>query len=422
MQCRVAFKAGVLALAPISPARSPSNINSERGRLQNVGMKKSGPERGRSMRHIQFFRSLLIAFLLLAASGTAFAQIRIGVAVNIAPPPLPVYEQPVCPGADYIWVPGYWAYNYDVDDYYWVPGTWVLAPEAGYLWTPGYWGWGGDGYVFYQGYWGPVVGFYGGIDYGFGYFGHGYVGGRWDHGHFFYNTTVNNVNVRVIHNVYNTRVEETTISHVSYNGGHGGIDARPTSEEESAARARHLPPASAQIRNEEAARSDPQQRASVNHGAPLVAATPKPGAFKEKGVVRAREAGGPYHATERPEHAESKPAVHPNELPPIERGAAPNTGNAKVDKKYEQQQEKLQAKQEQQRQKLQQQQDKEHEKLAKQNAGEARKQQVEQRHQEQTHELQQRQAQEQAKLHEKQQPRAPQQARESKPERPPKGG
>ena len=83
-----------------------------------------------------------------------------------------------------------------------------MAPQVGFLWTPGYWGWGGGGFFFYPGYWGPFIGFYGGINYGFGYFGHGYEGGRWNNGHFFYNTTVNHVNVNSIHNVYNTRVNE----------------------------------------------------------------------------------------------------------------------------------------------------------------------------------------------------------------------
>ena len=73
-------------------------------------------------------------------------------------------------------------------------------------------------------------------------------------------------------------------------------------------------------------------------------------------------------------------ANHPNELPPIER-TTPNTGNAKQDRKYQEQQDKLIAKQNQERQKLQQQQEKEHAQLAKQNADEARKQQVEQRQQ-----------------------------------------
>ena len=49
-------------------------------------------------------------------------------------------------------------------------------------------GLGGDGFVFYDGYWGPHVGFYGGINYGFGYFGLGFEGGRSDNRHF--STTV----------------------------------------------------------------------------------------------------------------------------------------------------------------------------------------------------------------------------------------
>ena len=71
----------------------------------------------------------------------SFAQI--GVAVSIAPPVLPVYEQPPIPAPGYIWTPGYWAYG--PYGYYWVPGTWVQPPGVGLLWTPGYWGWGGSG-------------------------------------------------------------------------------------------------------------------------------------------------------------------------------------------------------------------------------------------------------------------------------------
>ena len=81
-----------------------------------------------------------------------------------------------------------------------------MAPEPNFLWTPGYWGWGGNGYAFNEGYWGLHVGFYGGVSYGYGYFGDGYEGGRWQDGHFFYNRSVNNVNITNIHNVYNTTV------------------------------------------------------------------------------------------------------------------------------------------------------------------------------------------------------------------------
>src|SRR5215471_12243974 len=121
--------------------------------------------------------ALLTASTLAAApAGSPAAQFSVGISVDIGPPPLPVYEQPVCPAPGYIWTPGYWAWD-PVNGYYWVPGTWVLAPVPGYLWTPGYWGWSNSAYVWNEGYWGPTVGFYGGINYGFGYVGEGYRGG-----------------------------------------------------------------------------------------------------------------------------------------------------------------------------------------------------------------------------------------------------
>src|SRR5579863_807778 len=208
------------------------------------------------MRILRDMRYLLFAFVMLI-SASSFAQI--GVSITVGPPALPVYEQPVCPGDGYLWTPGYWAYDSDIGDYYWVPGTWVLAPEVGFLWTPPYWGWGGGAFIFHEGYWGPHVGFYGGVAYGFGYFGVGFEGGRWDGGHFFYNRSVTNVNVVNIHNVYNTTVvHETVVNRVSYNGGNGGITARPTREEEVAAGERHLPPSEVQTRHLETARGNPE--------------------------------------------------------------------------------------------------------------------------------------------------------------------
>ena len=121
-----------------------------------------------------------------------------------------------------MWTPGYWAWDPDYGDYYWVPGTWVEAPQVGYLWTPGYWGWGGGGFLWHEGYWGSHVGFYGGINYGFGFFGNGFEGGRWQGKQFFYNRNVTNVNATFIHNVYSTTViSRTTVNRISYNGGEG---------------------------------------------------------------------------------------------------------------------------------------------------------------------------------------------------------
>ena len=347
--------------------------------------------------HIRVIRTLLftavVGVVLSCMSASAFAAV--GIVVGFAPPALPVYEQPICPGDGYLWTPGYWGWGDDFDDYYWVPGTWVMAPEVGFLWTPGYWGWGGTGFVFYDGYWGPTIGFYGGINYGFGYFGVGFDGGRWDNGHFFYNRAVLNVNVDNIHNVYNTTVDHTTVSRVSYNGGEGGLTARPTAAEEAAAHDRHIGPVAAQTQHVQQAHANPQQRASMNQGKPAIAATGKPGDFKGSDVVKASEAGGRYTppanrggTAARPEN-NAATAGHVRDLPPAERPAAPNTGDAKLDKKYQKEQDKQYAQQQKERTKLQQQQEKEDQKVAKQ-TNDAKKQQVEQQHQQQTQDLVQR--------------------------------
>src|SRR6266849_10985392 len=124
------------------------------------------------MRKLQLLCFSLLAIAMLALPAASSAQVVVGVSVRIGPPLLPVYVQPVCPGSGYVWTPGYWAYG--PDDYYWVPGTWVEPPEVGLLWTPGYWAFEDGFYVWSPGYWGPEVGFYGGINYGFGYTGVGF--------------------------------------------------------------------------------------------------------------------------------------------------------------------------------------------------------------------------------------------------------
>lgn len=376
---------------------------------------------------IRLLRAAFVASMLLFLSAASFAQLR--VSVSFGPPPLPVYDQPICPGDGYIWTPGYWAWSDDDGDYYWVPGTWVLAPEPAYLWTPPYWAWSDGAFVFYEGYWGPHVGFYGGINYGFGYFGQGFEGGRWEGDRFYYNRSVTNVNVTNVHNVYNTTVinNNTTINRVSYSGGNGGVVARPTPQQEAAARERHLPPAPAQNQHVQQARRDPELRASANHGRPPVAATARPAEFRGSGALPARQAGGPYNppanrsanpprGENRGENNARPNAIHPSDLPPMNRPSPPNTGNPKSDQRYQREQEKLQQKQDQERQKLQQRQDGEHQQMMQRNADQARKQQMEQRHQQQTEQLQQRHTQQQQRMQERQPP--PPNRPESKP---PKG-
>jgi WXXGXW repeat (2 copies) len=244
-----------------------------------------------NMRTLKSLRLLLVALTMLAIPAASQAQIAVGISVHVGPPALPVYVQPVCPAPGYIWTPGYWAYG--PDGYYWVPGTWVMAPAVGLLWTPGYWGWGGGVYLWHAGYWGPHVGFYGGINYGFGYGGVGFVGGAWRGGEFSYNRSVTNVNVTVIHNTYNQTVinNNTTINRTSFNGGTGGTSAQPTAAEQAAANEHHVQPTSAQTEHEHAASTNRAQLASVNHGRPTVAASAKPGVFSGKDVVAAKQPG-----------------------------------------------------------------------------------------------------------------------------------
>ena len=304
------------------------------------------------MRYATVLRSLLFSFVLLVLSQASFGQVSIS--VGFGPPAIPVYEQPICPGDGYLWTPGYWDYD-DADGYYWVPGTWMLAPEPGYLWTPGFWGWGGSAFLWHGGYWGPHVGFYGGINYGFGYFGNGFEGGRWENNHFYYNTAVVHVNETIIHNTYRTTIIENNRSRVAYNGG-------KAASMHGRRRNKNVMRASGTLKRcrrsgsiAEAARGNPQLRARANQGRPPIAATARPGDFKG-GAVAAREAGGEYHAPpanaarganqgDRPANDTRKASYNHASEVQQHQYTPPNTGNAKTDAKYQQQQQKLAAKQ-----------------------------------------------------------------------------
>ena len=230
------------------------------------------------------------------------------VQTNEAPPPLPDYDQPPVPAEGYLWTPGYWAWG--GGGYYWVPGTWVEPPSVGLLWTPGYWGFAGGVYVFNAGYWGPHVGFYGGVNYGFGYGGVGFVGGRWVGGSFAYNGAVANINIAIIHNTYREPVVNVgVVNHVSFNGGAGGIHAVATPQERAFAQERHIAATQAQRQHIQEAARNPGLAARANGGHPAIAATPRPGAFNGPGVVGAHGA-----------------AARPGGAPPA--GARPNPNNA----------------------------------------------------------------------------------------------
>ena len=211
------------------------------------------------------FRTVALAALLFVGLSHTSSFAQVGISIGIAPPPIPIYTQPYPPGPGYIWTPGYWAYD---SAYYWVPGAWVLPPRIGFLWTPGYWAYNGSNYFFNQGYWGPTVGFYGGINYGWGYGGHGYYGGRWEGNTFRYNRAVTRVNTTVIHNTYvNREVVRNTGNRASFNGP-GGTTAKATAQQQAAAKAERIPPTSAQTSRLEAAKNNPDLRVANNQGKP----------------------------------------------------------------------------------------------------------------------------------------------------------
>ncbi len=192
------------------------------------------------------------------------------------PPPLPEYDQPPAPDPNYLWTPGY--YDYASAGYYWVPGAWVAPPFYGALWTPSWWGFYGGHYLFHRGYWGPHVGFYGGVNYGFGYIGTGYYGGYWRGHDFFYNRAVTNVNTGHIHNVYDRTVVFNNRTYgarpndrVDFNGGPGGLQARPNASELGALREAHYAPVAAQRENRMAAASNRGQFVRADAGRPAMA-------------------------------------------------------------------------------------------------------------------------------------------------------
>jgi hypothetical protein len=243
----------------------------------------------------------LITTTLSVFTNRSSAQftLSVGISIRTAPPALPVYTQPPCPMDGYLWTPGYWAYD-EVDGYYWVPGVWVRPAQPGFLWTPGYWGYAGGIYGWHGGYWGPHIGFYGGVNYGYGYGGSGFVGGEWHGGYFRYNTAVMNVNTTVVHNTYINRtvINNTVVNnHASFNGG-GGIQARPTPQEQTAMNENHIQPTTEQFNHNHTASQDRNQFASANGGHPGTTAMNSVGGtrFNNQGrnapAPMARPAGG----------------------------------------------------------------------------------------------------------------------------------
>src|SRR6266481_6670557 len=372
------------------------------------------------MRIARFIYSLFLAVGLLAIPAQSRAQVAVGISVQFGPPVLPIYAQPICPGPGYIWTPGYWAYG--PDGYFWVPGTWAYPPEVGLLWTPGYWAFEDDLYVWSPGYWGPEVGFYGGINYGFGYTGVGFFGGYWRGGNYYYNRSVTNVDVTVVHNTYNTTVINNNSTRVSFNGGRRGTAASPRSREMEAVRQHHISMTSEQTQHQQAASSNRTLLASVNHGRPDIAATPRPGEFHGRSAAETgrhgssnrpfenqKEASHPGRPPENGRAIENRPLENPRETnhprkpsaangrvfedrPPSSRPSNSSRVNPGLEQKQQRELEKLRRQQDSEGQKVQQRHVQEQQKLERQRPNDQRQRQQEQlqrRQQQQVEQMQQ---------------------------------
>ena len=240
-----------------------------------------------------------------------------------APPPLLNYEQAPCPEEGYLWTPGYWGWR--GAGYYWVPGAWVQPPRVRVLWTPGYWAFMGGIYLFHAGYWGPHIGYYGGINYGYGYFGSGFVGGRWVDNSFAYNKAVSNVNARVTNNTYSeTVVNNSALKKMSYNGGPGGATAAPTAEERAAAAEPHMSATPRQRQIVLQSAGNPELLARTASAHTVIAVTKSPAVVKPLGAVKADSAtaatAGGAHSRN---HVQSNTTLHPQGA--VERPVTPDT-------------------------------------------------------------------------------------------------
>jgi len=319
-----------------------------------------------------------------------------------------VYVQPVCPEPGFIWIPGYWAYG--PDGYFWVPGTWVEPPEVGLLWTPGYWQWEDDSYIWHDGYWGTEVGYYGGIDYGFGYTGIGFFGGYWKDNTYYYNREVTNVDVTVVRNTYNTTVvnNNTTINRVSFNGGPGGTTARPTSREIALEHQQHVRMTAEQTEHQQAASSTRTLLASVNRGRPDVAASQRAGQFGAHGAATSGRNVRTNNAPDNPKETNRQGN------PPMTSQPQSAPANPALEQKHQREQDQLRQQQAQERQRIEQKHEQEQQNLQQRPTNDPKRQDTERRQQQELQHLNQKHEQQQQKLQQKQQ----EERQKQKPEKP----
>jgi hypothetical protein len=119
---------------------------------------------------------LFVSLLSVLSLGTSVkAQVHVSVYVNIPLAPnivLSIGSPAIqAPTPDYIWIDGYWTWDYRHHNYVWVQGRWALAPYADAYWIPGYWEYYRSGYRWIDACWMPRT----------GRINFGYCNGRYDY-------------------------------------------------------------------------------------------------------------------------------------------------------------------------------------------------------------------------------------------------
>src|SRR6185437_13441468 len=131
-------------------------------------------------------------------------------------------------------------------------------------------------------------------------------------------------------NVYNHTVIVNHVNRVSYNGGRGGLNVRPSQSEFNAMREQHVRPLPTQIQHRTQAMQNRQLYATVNHGRPPVPVAARPLPVHHINVAPAVVNPGVHGAT-RPAPAVTRPQPgarpgQPGARPsqPVSPGAPPN--------------------------------------------------------------------------------------------------
>ena len=125
----------------------------------------------------------------------------------------------------------------------------------------------------------------------------------------------------VVHNVYNYSVPNNRGNRVSYNGGPGGINARPTPQELAVVHDPRTPPVAAQVQHAREASTNRAQFASASGGQPAALVAARPLATPYKAPAARPPASAMKMAAPQPEAAR---APQPEARPvPESRPAAP---------------------------------------------------------------------------------------------------